>query len=441
MNAPLRVGVAGLGTVGSALVRLIDRHGNDLAVRCGRPIAVSGVSARDRRRDRGINIGPAAWFDDPVALARDPGNDVFVELIGGAEGPAADSVAVALEAGKHVVTANKALLAARGVELARKAEAKGVSLNFEAAAAGGIPIIKTLRESLAGNTITRIYGILNGTSNYILTRMEQDKLSFEECLKAAQRLGYAEADPTFDVGGHDAAHKLAILTAIAFGTEIDPDAIYVEGISSIRSADIEAADELGYRIKLLGVACRTDSGIEQRVHPAMVPKSSAIARIDGVTNAVAVEADFVGQLVLSGPGAGGEATASSVMSDIADIARGDRVGTFGRPASDLDPYRRAAMRAHEGGYYVRLAVYDRPGAFAAIAQRMADKGISLESIVQRRRAPRSAAPEHLVPVEPQPVIMITYETTEAAIREALETIKSDGHIADEPQMIRIEQFG
>ncbi len=441
MHAPLRLGVAGLGTVGSALVRLIDRHGNDLAVRTGRPIAVAGVAARDRGRDRGIDVSRATWFDDPVALARDPGSDVFVELIGGADGAAAASVEAAIDSGKHVVTANKALLARRGVELARQAEKKGVSLNFEAAAAGGIPIIKTLRESLAGNTVNRIYGILNGTSNYILTRMEQEGLSFEDCLAAAQRLGYAEADPTFDIGGHDAAHKLALLTAIAFGAEIDAEAIYVEGISSIRTADIEAADELGYRIKLLGVASRTDSGIEQRVHPAMVPKSSAIARIDGVTNAVAVEADFVGQLVLSGPGAGGEATASSVMSDIADIARGDRVGTFGRPASELEPYRRAAMQTHEGGYYVRLAVYDRPGAFAAIARRMADKGISLESIVQRRRAPKSTAPGQLVAVEPQPVIMITYETTEVAIRDALDTIRNDGHIAEEPQMIRIEQLG
>ncbi|HMN88262.1 MAG TPA: homoserine dehydrogenase, partial [Bauldia sp.] len=274
-----------------------------------------------------------------------------------------------------------------------------------------------------------------------LTRMEQENLSFAECLAAAQKLGYAEADPTFDVGGFDSAHKLALLTAIAFGSEIDVDSIYVEGISTISPADIEAADELGYRIKLLGVASRTDSGIEQRVHPAMVPKSSAVARIDGVTNAVAVEADFVGQLVLSGPGAGGEATASSVMSDIADIARGDRVGTFGRPASSLEPYRRAAIRLHEGGYYIRLSVYDRPGAFAAIARRMADKAISLESIVQRRRAPKTAAPGVLVAVEPQPVIMITYETTEAAIREALDAIKADGHVAGDPQMIRIEQFG
>jgi homoserine dehydrogenase len=440
MSETLRLGLAGLGTVGSSLVRLVERHGNDLAVRCGRPIAIAGVSARDRKKARGIELGAARWFEDPVALARDPGNDVFVELIGGADGAARASVEAALDAGKHVVTANKALLADRGVELARKAEDKGVSLNFEAAVAGGIPIIKTLREALVGNTVGRVYGILNGTCNYILTRMERENLSFAECLAAAQRLGYAEADPSFDIDGYDTAHKLALLTAIAFGTEIDAASIYVEGISSITPADIEAADELGYRIKLLGVASRTESGIEQRVHPAMVPKSSAVARIDGVTNAVAVEADFAGQIVLAGAGAGGEATASSVMSDIADIARGDRVGTFGRPASSLDPYRQAGIRAHEGGYYIRLSVYDRPGAFAAIARRMADEAISLESIVQRRRAPRAEAPGHLVPVEPQPVILITYETTEGAIRRALDGIRGDGHIADEPQMIRIEQF-
>ena len=438
MDSPLRIGLAGLGTVGASLVRLIERHGNDLAVRCGRPIAIVGVCARDRDKDRGLDVARFAWFDDPVALARDPGNDVFVELIGGADGPARASLDAAFAAGKHVVTANKALLAAHGLALARAAEAAGVSLNFEGAAAGGIPIVKTLREALAGNTIGRVYGILNGTCNYILTRMEQDHLSFAECLTAAQHLGYAEADPSFDISGHDTAHKLALLTAIAFGTEIDAKSIYVEGITSITPADIEAADELGYRIKLLGVASRTDSGIEQRVHPTMVPKSSAIARVDGVTNAVAVEADFVGQLVLSGPGAGGDATASSVVSDIADIARGDRVGTFGRPASSLEPYRQAAMRTHEGGYYIRLSVYDRPGAFAAIAKRMADAAISLESIVQRRRAPRATAPGHPVPEAPQPVILITYETTEAAIRRALAGIMSDGHVASDPQMIRIE---
>jgi homoserine dehydrogenase len=402
---------------------------------------LTGVAARDRRKERGLNLAGVAWFDDPVALARDPGNEVFVELIGGATGAAAASVEAALQAGKHVATANKALLASDGMALARKAEAAGVSLNFEAAVAGGIPIIKTLREAVAGNAVSRVYGILNGTCNYILTRMEQEHLSFAECLAAAQRLGYAEADPSFDIGGHDTAHKLALLTAIAFGTEIDAGSIYVEGIGNIEPSDIKAADELGYRIKLLGVAVRTESGIEQRVHPAMVAKSSAIARIDGVTNAVAVEADFAGHLILAGAGAGGDATASSVISDIIDIARGNRVGTFGRPASSLEPYRKAGMRTHAGGYYVRLSVFDRPGAFAAIAQRMADQAISLESIVQRRRAPRSAAPGHLVPVEPQPVIINTYATTETAMREALTMIRADGHIVGEPQMIRIEEFG
>jgi len=392
MSEVLRLGVAGVGTVGSSLVRLIERHGNDLAERCGRPIAIAGLAARSRDKDRGFEPRNYRWFDDPVALARDPGNDVFVELIGGAGGIAETAVRAAIDAGKHVVTANKAMLAAEGQSLAEAAEKKGVSLNFEAAAAGGIPIIKTLREALAGNTISRIYGILNGTCNYILTRMEAEGLSFAECLAEAQRLGYAEADPTFDVEGYDTAHKLALLTALAFGTRLDADSVYVEGISTISTADLEAADELGYRIKLLGVAVKTETGIEQRVHPAMVPKTSAIARIDGVTNAVAVESDFAGQLVLSGPGAGGDATASAVMGDIADIARGNPVPTFGRPAKALEPYRQAAMRAHEGGYYIRLSVFDRPGAFAAIAGRMAEHGISLESIVQRRRTPHASPP-------------------------------------------------
>ena len=292
---------------------------------------------------------------------------------------------------------------------------------------------------MAGNQASRIYGILNGTCNYILTRMEQEQLSFDACLAEAQRLGYAEADPTFDIDGFDTAHKLALLTSLAFGTEIDADAIYVEGIRSITTHDIESADELGYRIKLLGVALMTDTGIEQRVHPTMVPKSSAIARVDGVLNAVAVDADAVGEIVLVGPGAGGDATASAVIADIADIARGTNLPVLGAPAGTLLPYQRARMRAHEGGYYIRLAVFDRPGAFASIASRMAEKNISLESIVQRNRAPRSEAPDVTAPDhDPRPVVLITYATTEAAIREALEAIQADNVIADEPQMIRIE---
>lgn len=438
MAGDLRVGLAGLGTVGASLLRLFDKNGRDLSARAGRGIAITAICAKDRSKAAGIDLAGKVSFDDPVAMAKSPDIDIFVELMGGAGGIAEASVRAALGAGKHVVTANKAMLADQGFALATLAEGNGVSLNFEAAVAGGIPIIKTLREALAANTVSRVYGILNGTCNYILTRMENEGLSFAACLKEAQRLGYAEANPSFDVDGFDAAHKLALLTSLAFGSVVDAESVYVEGISSIESADIEAADELGYRIKLLGVAQRTETGIEQRVHPAMVPKSSPIARVDGVTNAVAVDGDFIGQLVLLGPGAGGPATASAVAGDLIDIARGNRVATFGRPASTLQPYRQAAMRAHEGGYYVRLSVFDRPGAFAAIAQRMAERGISLESIVQRRRAPRSAAPENPMPVEPQPVILITYATAEAAIKEALAVITADGHIVREPKMIRIE---
>ncbi|ODN69806.1 Homoserine dehydrogenase [Methylobrevis pamukkalensis] len=411
-----------------------------IALRAGRPVEITGVCARDRSRDRGLDLAAVRWFDDPVDLAQSPDIDVFVELMGGEGGAAEASVRAALNAGKPVVTANKALLARHGVDLAEIAEDKGVALAFEAAVAGGIPVIKTMRESFAGNRISRVYGILNGTCNYILTRMERENLAFETCLAEAQRLGYAEADPTFDVDGFDTAHKLSILTALAFGTKLDADRVYVEGIREITIADIEAADELGYRIKLLGVARRTETGIEQRVHPAMVPKSSAVARTDGVLNAVAIDGSLVGEVVLVGPGAGGNATASSVAADIIDIARGLHLPTFGVPAAGLEPYVQSEMHAHEGGYYVRLTVVDRPGAFAAIAARMAEKGISLESIVQRRRKPRAEPPASAVPDDPQPVILITYATTEDQIRSALAAIETDGHIAAPPRLIRIEEL-
>jgi len=441
MQSSLRLGLAGLGTVGASVIRLLTKHADILSVRCGRPIVLRAVSARDRTRNRGLDLTHVNWFQDPVKLAESPDIDVFVELIGGSAGPAEASVRAALNSGKHVVTANKALLAKHGVELAALAERRGVSLNFEAAVAGGIPIIKTLREALAGNQVKRVYGILNGTCNYILTRMEREKLSFETCLKAAQELGYAEADPTFDVGGFDTAHKLALLTSLAFGSEINVDAIMVDGITGITLADIEAADELGYKIKLLGIAEFTETGIEQRVHPTMVPKSSAIARIDGVLNAVAVDADFVGELILVGPGAGGDATASSVVSDIADVARGTALSSMmGRPAGHMTPYRKNDTTRLQSGYYVRLSVFDRPGALAGIATRMAEHGISLESIVQRSRAPRADAPDVTKRTNPQPVILITYETSEQAMSEALALIVRDGHVAEPPHFIRIEQL-
>jgi homoserine dehydrogenase len=437
MSEPLRIGIAGLGTVGSALAGVLANKRQFLADRCGREIVVTGVSARSDK-PRGVDLSQARFFADPVELARSPQIDVFVELIGGEDGPAADAIRAALAAGKHVVTANKALLARHGMELARMAEEKGLLLNFEAAVAGGIPVIKVMRETLTANSITRVFGILNGTCNYILTRMEQEGLSYEACLADAQRLGYAEADPAFDVEGHDTAHKLSILTSIAFGTQIAVDDIYVEGISNITPADIHAAADLGYRIKLLGVAQRTDTGVEQRVHPTMVPLDSSIAQIHGVTNAVAIDADVVGQLVLSGPGAGGNATASAVAGDIADIAKSrpghQHAPAFGVPAAHLAPYKQAKMRAHEGGYFIRLSVNDRAGAFASIASRMAQEEISLKSIVQHQ-------PRRIVdPVEAgaQPVILVTHKTTESAIASALKAIGTDGHLASRPQMIRIE---
>jgi homoserine dehydrogenase len=437
---PLRIGLAGLGVVGTGVLQLLERNGAVLEQRCGRTVTVTAVSARNRAKDRSVKLSAAEWFDDPVTMATSDAIDVFVELIGGEGGAAKESVEAALNAGKAVITANKALLAKYGTELARLAEAKGVALNFEAAVAGGIPIVKTMRESLSGNQVTRVYGILNGTCNYILTRMGNEGQPFETVLADAQRLGYAEADPTFDVDGHDTAHKLTILTSLAFGTEVSCDTTYLEGIRAIAPADIEAAAELGYKIKLLGVAIKTESGIEQRVHPTMVPAGSAIAQVDGVLNCVAVTGDFSGDILLVGPGAGAHATASSVVGDIADIARGVNFPAFVTPARSLKPHVRAQMRAHEGGYYIRLSVHDRTGAFAAIAGRMAEEGISLESIVQRRAAPPTSPGPAGKPDQPTPVVIITHETTEAAIRRALEAVEADGHVNEKPRMIRIERL-
>lgn len=443
MAEPLKLGLAGIGTVGTGLVQLIAARAGALAEKTGRPIEIVAVCARNKRKKRGVDLSNMRFVSDPVALAKDPEIDVFVELIGGEEGPAKEAVEAALEAGKHVVTANKALLAHHGTALAALAEKNGVALNFEGAVAGGIPVVKTIREGLQGNDITRVFGILNGTCNYILTKMEREGRDFADVLKEAQDQGYAEADPTFDVGGFDTAHKLALLTSLAFGTRTRFDAVYVEGIETITPTDIEAATDLGYRIKLLGVALRTDSGIEQRVHPTMVPKDTAIANVDGVSNCVAIDGDFVGDVMLIGPGAGGGPTASAVMSDIVDLARGIVLRPFGIKAKHLKAYKKAAMRTHEGGYYIRLSVYDRTGAFAAIAQRMAMQGISLESIVQRRphserpgqgRGPRKkGAPQ-------ASVVMVTHETTEAAVRKALAAIERDGHVDTKPQMIRIEKL-
>jgi len=440
MTEPLKLGLAGLGTVGGGVLRLLAEQGPALAQRAGRPIEVVAVSARDKNKTRDADISRFRFVADAVELARDPEIDVFVELIGGESGVAKDAVEAALRAGKHVVTANKALLAHYGPSLAALAEQHGVALNFEAAVAGGIPVVKVMRESLQGNDISRVYGILNGTCNYILTLMLKEGRSFGDVLTEAQAQGYAEADPTFDIGGFDTAHKLALLTTLAFGTRTSIESVYVEGIENITPADIEAADDLGYRIKLLGVALRTESGIEQRVHPTMVPKHAAIADVDGVSNCVAIDGDFVGDIMLIGPGAGAGPTASAVVSDLIDVARDRIFPPFVTRAKDLRPYKKAQMGTHEGGYYIRLSVFDRPGAFAAIAGRMAEQGISIESIVQRRRGVELPGFRRRDAGSPAAVVMITHQTTEAAIRKALEAIERDGHVDAKPQMIRIERL-
>lgn len=440
MKQPLKLGIAGLGTVGTGLLDLLHLHGQELEKTLGRAIEVVGVSARSKIKKRGSIIEKTQWFEDPVALARNPSIDCFVELIGGEEGVAKTSVEEALKSHKHVVTANKALLAKHGMELGALAESNKVSLNFEAAVAGGIPVIKTLREALAGNEVRRVYGILNGTCNYILTKMHDEQLAFDLALKEAQTKGYAEADPTFDIGGFDVAHKLALLTSLAFGTRIPSDAIHIEGIEKINAADIEAARNLSYRIKLLGVAEKTSSGIEVRVHPAFVPEKATIAQVSGVMNCVAIEGDFCGSVLLVGPGAGSKPTASAVASDIVDVARGLVLPPFLKPISQLQPFRRSSLSGHQGPYYIRLSVPDRPGAMAAITKSMGDRGVSLESIVQRRHAANlqnfSPSPTDLA----AQVVIITHETTEENIRKALEEIEADGKVAARPQMIRIEEL-
>ena len=423
---PLRVGVAGLGTVGAGVLTLLRDNADVVAARAGRPVAVVAVSARDRLRDRGVSTAGLKWFDDPTALAHDPAVDVVIELIGGSEGPARVLVEAALRAGKPVVTANKALMAVHGAALAGLAG--DVPLMFEAAVAGGIPVIKALREGLAGNRIERIAGILNGTCNYILTVMREQGREFADVLADAQRLGYAESDPSFDVDGVDAAHKLAILAALAFNRPVDFGSVHVEGIRGVSAVDIAFATELGYRIKLLGIARRAAGGIESRVHPCMVPVSAPIARVDGVFNAVVAEGDFVGRVMLEGRGAGAGPTASAVVADVVDIARGRMTPVWGAADGVLSALPPVPMEAHCGAYYLRLMVVDRPGVIADVTAALRDAGVSLESMLQRGRSPGEAVP----------VVLVTHETNEAAMRAALATIAALDAVLEPPAMIRIE---
>ncbi len=428
MSRPLSVALAGLGTVGVGVLRLLRENADLIAGRAGRPIAVTAVSARDRGRDRGLTLAGLRWYDEPEALADDAEADVIVEVIGGAEGPARALVERALAAGKPVVTANKALIAVHGAALAARAEASGAPLAFEAAVAGGIPVIKVLREGLAANRLSRLSGILNGTCNFILTVMRERGREFAEVLAEAQKLGYAEADPAFDIDGIDAAHKLAILAALAFGRPVDFAAVHVEGIRAISALDIALAGELGYRIKLLGIARRTASGIEARVHPAMVPASSPIARVEGVFNAVVAEGDFVGRVMLEGRGAGAGPTASAVVADLIDIARGRATPVWGAANGALDAQPSVGIEAHQGAYYLRLMVVDRPGVIADVTAILRDLGVSLESMLQRGRAPGEAVP----------VVLVTHETSEIAMRQAIARIAALDVAVERPALIRIE---
>ncbi len=428
-NAPFRLAVAGLGTVGSATCYRLQHMADMLATRAGRPLELSAVSARDATKERGFALSRTRWVQDPLALAHDPALACVVELIGGTDGVALELTRTALINGKHVVTANKAMLAVHGAELAALADAHGVCIAYEAAVAGGIPIVKTMRETLAGNRMRKVTGILNGTCNFILTEMSRSGAAFDGVLAQAQENGYAEADPTFDIDGIDAAHKLALLAALAFGCPPDFASVRTEGVRHVSATDIAFAEELGYAIKLLGIASMSEHGLEQRVQPCLVPKTLPIARVDGVFNAIAVEADAVGALMLEGPGAGGDATASAVLSDVVDLARGHVLPAFAIPAAALAPLPAAAPEHHVGPFYVRMEVRDQPGVLADIAACLRDHGISIESLLQRGRNPYQAVP----------IVMTLHETDEASLLAALARIEALPIVLQPPRMLRIEK--
>ena len=428
--APLRVAIAGLGTVGAAVAELILSRNTLINARCGREILISAVSARDRRRDRGVDLTGIDWFEDAAEMAMQADAEVVLELIGGEEGIAKTVCENAISSGRHVVTANKALLAMHGTALAKAAENASVGLLYEASVAGGIPVIKSLREGFAGNKISSVHGILNGTCNYILTTMRETGREFDDVLTEAQDLGYAEADPSVDVDGIDAAHKLALLASVAFGAEVNFHAVHVEGIQFISADDIAFASELGYRIKLLGIANQTELGVEQRVHPAMVPIDSPLAHVEGVFNAVVVEADAIGTSVLQGKGAGAKPTASAVVSDLIDIARNTVLPTFSVPLSELSQPKTVSLDNRQGPYYLRLMVLDRPGVIADVSAALKEEGVSVEVLLQRGRSEEGSVP----------VVLKLHETVEANVRRAVEQIAQLDSVVERPCMIRIEEL-
>ena len=424
-KGPLKIAIAGLGTVGGGVIKALADQESGLAARAGRSFSIVGVSARDAAKTRGFRI--ENFTTDPLALAQSDA-DVVVELIGGENGIAKKLVETALANGKHVVTANKALLAKHGASLAAIAEKKNLQLKFEAAVAGGIPIVNTLRESLVAYDVQAVKGILNGTCNYILTEMEATGANFTAVLKEAQKLGYAEADPALDVGGGDTAHKLALLSSLAFGVTPDLSAMTVEGIEHITPADIHFASEFGFRIKLLGVARRTPSGIEQKVHPSMVRARSPLANVDGAANGVLVDAGKAGPFFFSGRGAGEAPTASAVVADLVEIARGTYTPVFGRAAAVLQPFKPASADAAPNPWYLRFEVQDVPGVLAEIAGHLSQCGVSIESMIQRGRHETA----------PVAIVMITHETHQSAVERALKAIAGSDKIRARPCMIPME---
>jgi homoserine dehydrogenase len=430
LTGELRIGIAGLGTVGGGVVKVLTERAGSLAGRAGRPLKLTAASALEVPEPLAPMLAGVPWYEDVHGLAIAPDVDVVVELIGGAEGVARSLVEAALGAGKSVVTANKALIARHGHALAATAEKAGVALLFEAAVAGGVPVLKALREGLVSNRFGRVYGILNGTCNYILTEMEQTGREFSEVLADAQALGYAEADPGTDIDGWDTAHKLAILASVAFGIPVNLDAVYVEGIRSVSSVDIAFARELGFHIKLLGITSDGEGGIEQRVHPCMVSLDTPLAHVNGVLNAVVAEGDLVGQTVFEGAGAGERPTASAVVADLVDIAANRGAPPFAVPVADLKARPVQSMDARRGEYYVRLMVHDRPGVLAEVARIFAGAEVSIESVLQRGRAPGSIVP----------LILTTHDTEEAAMSRVRKQLASLPNSAEEPSLIRIETF-
>lgn len=425
-NAPLRLGLAGLGTVGIGVVKIVQNHADMLAARTGRSIEITAVSARDRGKNRDADLSGYAWEQDPVALAARDDVDVFIEVMGGHEGAAYDATLAAIAAGKDVVTANKALLAHHGQALALAAESAGRALRFEAAVAGGIPVIKALTEGLAGNQMRRVMGVMNGTCNYILTRMQSAGLPYDTVFEEARALGYLEADPNLDVGGIDAGHKLSLLAAIAFGTQVAFDAVELEGIGAISIDDIRLAEDMGYKIKLLGVAQMSGRGLEQRMTPCLVPATSPLGQLQGGTNMVVLEGDSVGQIVLRGAGAGAGPTASAVMSDVIDIARGLRLPTFGQPAATLRAPI-AAKSATPAAHYLRMTLLDKPGALAKIATALGDAGVSIDQMRQYSHTGAEAT-----------VLIVTHKSTRDDINAASTRFASTGVMVGTPVVLRIE---